>query len=281
MAEHGIFSRREVCIAGLTSALISSGCSGRGAAASGYQPVLENGVAPPILSWAGRRWRCNMGSTWNPQMDHCLRLSRDRARFEIRNSPRDRAVNDPVGKRRSEISGSLPGDRTRLPNGVRLWGAMSFIHQRWSDPAGMATLPGGVHGQLHIGSSFGGSPALAFRRSSTGEFVVTSRGENDRRGAGTIRYRAPLSFDEPHDLVYSVLLDPVGGLLRVWIDGRLVVDVRAISIGSRFAESFWNLGCYYGSGTTCPVVAEFANHAYPSAMDLGGRAANPAAWPRS
>ena len=80
MAERGSFSRREVCIAGLTSALISSGCSARGAAASGYQSVLEKGVAPPILSWAGRRWRCNMGSTWNPQMDQCLQLSRDRAR---------------------------------------------------------------------------------------------------------------------------------------------------------------------------------------------------------
>lgn len=274
-----MFSRREFCAAGLTSALVSTGCSAREPRSAPYQSILIGGIAPPLLAWAGRTWRCNMGSTWNRNMDHCLQVSRDKARFEIRNSGRDRSARDPAGKLRSELSGSLPGERARLPNGIVLWGAMSFIHRSWADPAGMAKLNSGVHGQMHIGSSFGGSPAFAFRRASTGEFQVTTRGENDRHGVGSVRYQAPLSFDEPHDLVYAVTLDPAQGFLRVWIDGRPVVDALGISIGSRFAESFWNIGCYYPSGATCPVVAEYANHIYPSAGDLRGRIANPARWP--
>jgi len=122
-----------------------------------------------------------MGATWTPGMDHCLKLAGSRARFEVRPGPTDRRQDDRAGILRSELSGSLKGDRTRLPNGVPLWGAFSFIHHRWSDRAGMANTTGGVHGQVHIGQSFGGSPALAFRRDPKGNFLITTRGESDPR----------------------------------------------------------------------------------------------------
>ena len=134
-----ILSRRCFCLSCVSAALIPSACDA--AQGSAYRSTQVRGHTPPTLEWAGRLWRCNMGATWHPGMDHCLRLTEQKARFEIRPSPNNRSVNDPPVKRRSELSGSLPRDRRRLPNGVPLWGAMSFIHHRWADPAGMATLP--------------------------------------------------------------------------------------------------------------------------------------------
>ena len=218
-----------------------------------------------------------MGSTWNRGMDHCLRLTDRKARFEIRDTLDDRRAKDPPIKRRSELSGSLPGNRERLPNGVPLWGALSFIHHRWADPAGMATRTGGVHGQIHAGNTFGGSPALAFRRNNRGEFTVTTRGEYDPKSR--VRYLDALSFDQAHDLVYNIVLHPTDGALAVWLDGRQIIDVRGQSIGTRHAESLWAVGCYYAGGATCPVVAEFANHRYPAQLNLSDRIRARPAWP--
>lgn len=213
-----------------------------------------------------------MGSTWNPGMDHSFRPGEDMARFEIRPTVQDRAAGDPPDKRRSELHCT----RNRLPNGVPLWGAISFNHHRWSDPAGMARGRGGVHGQVHMGK-FGGSPALAFRRARDGRFLVTTRGEFGRRNQR--RWIGSVSFDEPHDLVYRLLLHPMQGELEVWLDGRNVVSIRGASIGSRVGGSYWCVGCYYSGGISCPVVAEFANHEFPLSRDLSARISRPPAWP--
>lgn len=241
-----------------------------------YHSTLVNGRTPPHVMWNGRKWRCAMGSTWHPDMDHCLRLTARKARFEIRNSEFDRGPRDSADKRRSELR--FP-KRPRLPNEVPLWGAMSFIHHRWSDPAGMAKLAGGAHGQIHIGSEFGGSPAVAFRRSREGKFRVTTRGEQEPRN--TVRYEADLAFDRVHDLVYRVVLSPTNGLLAVWLDRRQIVDLQGASIGSSHADCYWSFGCYYAGGVACPIVAEFANHVYPDIASLAGRIAAPPAWPAS
>ena len=214
-----------------------------------------------------------MGSTWNADMDHCFRPGDDRARFEIRPTPLDRAAKDGPDKRRSELHCT----RNRLPNGVPLWGAMSFNHHRWSDPAGMAQGGwGGVHGQIHMGK-FGGSPALAFRRTREGRFLVTTRGQFD--DGNNKRWTAPVSFNEPHDLVYRVLLHPTQGELDVWLDGRHVVNVTGAAIGSERGGSSWCIGCYSSGGISCPIVAEYANHAFPSERDLTARIARPPRWP--
>ena len=277
-----MFSRREFCVVGASSIMLPTACRAAPARGAGYASILERGFAPETVDWADRSWRCNMGSTWNAGMDYCLQLGAKKARFEIRNTERDHSKIDPPGKLRSELSGSLPGgNRERLPNGVPLWGALTFIHHRWADPFGMARLHGGVHGQIHIGSKFGGSPAVAFRRTNDGQFLITTRGELDPDGNGTVRFRGPVSFDEAHDLVCNLVLDPNAGSLRVWIDGRKIVDVSGVSIGSHFAQSYWNIGCYYGSGASCPVVAEYANHVYPALGDLTARTRRPAAWPVS
>ena len=67
----------------------------------------------------------------------------------------------------------------------------------------------------------------------------------------------PVSFGEKHDLVYAVTLDPRHGNVRVWLDGKLIVDAVDISIGSRHADSYWAFGLYFAGGVTSPVVAEY------------------------
>ncbi|MGZ2411659.1 polysaccharide lyase-like protein [Sphingomonas sp. F9_3S_D5_B_2] len=275
-------SRRNFCVAALGTAaaagVIAQRLAGAHAAANdhGYESTLVDGLTPPSIMWSGRKWRCNMGSTWHPGMDYCLRRDGGRARFEVRPTPFDRGQSESQQKRRSELSGSVYGDKTRLPNGVPLWGAFSFIHHRWADPTGMADLDGAVHGQIHMGSKFGGSPALAFRRNGRGQFVITTRGEFEPDT--TSRWRASLSFDEVHDLVYRVILDEAAGALDVWIDGKKVLEVGSASIGSHFAESYWNVGCYCSSGVTCPVVAEYSNHVYPGPRDLTDRTQRRPPW---
>ena len=276
------FSRRDYVLAALGSALVPAAgwglISGRSSSAAPSRPVpyrstLEGGLTPRHLEWIERKWRCAMGSTWNPGMDHCLRLTADRARFEIRDTDFDRGQNDPAKKRRSEIRNP---NRPRLPNGVPLWSAMTFIHQHYADPRGMAD-KGGAHGQIHIGSTFGGSPAVASRRIPGGEFAVTTRGEHEQDN--TIRYRGALSFDEPHDLVFRVLLHPTNGALAVWLDGRPILNLNGVSIGSNDAECYWSIGCYFGGGITCPVVAEFGNLVYPAPVDLRARIKRRPGWP--
>lgn len=271
-----MFSRRNFCLSGLGAACLP-------AASAGFFPgdsdrlILRDGLVPPTLEWAGRRWRCNMGSTWNRNMNHCLRLTGRKARFEIRDTTLDRSEKDRPGKLRSELSASLPGIRDRLPNGVPLWGALSFNHHGWADSSEMASGPGGVHGQIHIGKTFGGSPALAFRRNKHGEFAITTRGEHDPKSR--VRYLGALSFDQPHDLVYRLVLHPSDGALSVWLDGQQIVDVRGQSIGARSAECYWAFGCYYAGGVSSPVVAEFANHLYPAELVLADRIKRRPAWP--
>lgn len=272
-------SRRDLCLAGLGVPIASmatfllarrGGEDSRPSAV--YRSSLVNGYTPKRIDWDGYRWSADMGSTWNAGMDHCFRPGDDMARFEIRPTPLDRAPGDKPGKRRSELHCT----KNRLPNGVPLWGAMSFNHHRWADPEGMARASGGVHGQVHMGK-FGGSPALAFRRGRDGRFMVTTRGESD--DGNQRRWAGPVSFGEPHDLVYRLLLDPDRGELDVWLDGRQLVSLAGVSIGSGIGGSYWCVGCYYAGGVSCPIVAEIANHDFFSPRDLSASISRPPAWP--
>lgn len=259
-----------------TDPLVSSSAV---AVSGDYLSTLAPEYTPAELGFANRKWRVNTGSAWVRNMDHSIRLSgsKARVRFEIRNSEWDRSSNDPdITKRRAELSGSILGDATRLPNSQSLWGAFSTRHGAWADPAGMSKLTGGVYGQLHMGS-FGGSPAVAFRRRQDGTFRITTRGEFNT--AGTTRYQAPLPFGAVHDIVYNVVLHPTAGSLKVWINGAKVVDVANVSIGSTTGGSYWAYGAYFAGGVTSPVVAEYGNHVYPSTTSQSARITSRPAWP--
>ncbi len=260
----------------------SDNCSSGSANGSDlYRSTLYNGYTPRLIEWAGRPWRVNAGSTKIAGLDHSVRISPEggKIRFEIRDSNNDNSRYDSDGVRRAELSGSLYGDPARLPNGKSLWGGFSFRHQAWNDPDGMRKLQGGVYGQIHIGSTFGGSPAVAFRRSSTGAFRISTRGELDPEGS--IRFEAPLSFNASHDLVYNVVLHPRAGRLKVWLDGELVTDVANVSIGHSEAESYWNFGAYFARGISGKVVSEYANHVYPADKSLVERISARPCWPAS
>lgn len=239
---------------------------------SDLNPLVAGPLPAAEAAWGGRSWRVNAGSSWTERADHAIRTNPEGTtiRFELRDAESDRSIHDDAKVRRAELSGSLYGDPARLPNGVPLWGELAFRHHGWSDRAGMAERTGGVFGQIHIGSRFGGSPALAFRRTREGQLRITTRGQFDPDGS--IRFEGPLSFDEWHRLAYRVVLDPVEGALAVWLDDRQIVDISQVSIGHANAESYWNFGLYFSGGVSGRVVADYAQHTYPSPAPLEERA---------
>lgn len=244
-----------------------------------FLPTISPDLTPKELNFAGRKWRVNSGATFVTGMGHSVQRGQEwqKIRFEVRNTADDNSSADADNIRRAELSGSIYGDPTRLPNGTSLWGAFSTKHHSWADPVGMRALKGGVYGQIHIGSKFGGSPAVAFRRKDDGAFRVTTRGEFDT--GGSIRYEGPLSFDQVHDIVYNVVLHPTAGKLRVWVDGTKIVDISNVSIGSSYADSYWAFGAYFAGGVTSPVIAEYANMTYPGTTSLLTRTTSRPAWP--
>lgn len=255
----------------------TSGTTTESAIVADYLPTLSPTYTPAQLRWLVRDYRVNAPATDYANLPHSVKhgANWNRIRFEVR--PDDPAMESNAVKRRAEMSGSIYGDPTRLPNGKELWGAFSIIQTPWSDPEGMKSTYGGVYGQIHMGSKVGGSPALAFRRHQGGNLRITTRGEFD--DAGTTRYDATLSWGVVHDFVYQLTLDPVAGKLRVWIDGRKVVDVANVSIGHSLADSYWNFGLYFPGGVTAPVSAEYGNHVYPSQYSLLNRVTAPPQWP--
>ncbi|MDZ4099761.1 MAG: heparin lyase I family protein, partial [Methylophilaceae bacterium] len=242
---------------------------------TGYLATLSPTYTPREMTWAGRQWRVNAAATKFENMEHSLQHSSSwsKLRFEVRRD--DPPMESNIEKRRSELSGSVYGDKTRLPNAVSLWGGFSTIHHSWNDPEGMKATWGGVYGQIHMGSP-GGNPALAFRRRQDGTFLITSRSEFE--ASSVRRYHAELEWDKPHDIVYNVVLHPTNGRLKVWINGQIVVDYTG-GIGHSAADHYWNFGLYFSKNVTSPVVAEYANHVYPGTKSLSTRIAGAPAWP--
>ena len=243
----------------------------------GYRSTLVSGRTPDPIEWNGRRWRAYVRSDDVPGLDYPLRLTKHRARFELR--PEDFTGTGRVN--RAELGGSFPA-YPRLPNGRVLWGAMSFIHHPWA--ASMKPTSGCVMLQIHMGSKAGGSPAFALRRGTDGHIKITTNAEKpDGSPTGSeTRYDAPLSFGQKHDLVYRIVLGGYGrpGALKAWIDGKQVVNLSGTSlIGHRNAEHYANVGAYCAGGVTTPIVAEVGNFVYPSEADLSGRIARPPVWP--
>jgi hypothetical protein len=243
--------------------------------ASGYVSTVAPTYTPAELSWAWGTWRVNFGATRYAGMEHSIQRSSswNKVRFEVRRD--DPPKESDIEKRRAELSGKVAGDNTRLLNGVSLWGGFSTIHHSWADPEGMKSTWGGVYGQIHMGLP-GGSPALAFRRKHNGRFSISTRSEFET--ASVTRYESDLSWNAPHDIVYNVILHPTNGRLKVWVDGRMVVDYTG-GIGHSAGDHFWNFGVYFPKNVTSPAIAEYANHVYPSTTSLSTRITTRPAWP--
>lgn len=254
-----------------TSPFVAAGATASDASFATYSSTLVGGFTPSQLGWGGRTWKADMGSTWTANLDYSCRVTATKIRFELHSTTFDRAVNDPVDKRRTELH-----DKTSLPNGVAMWGAFSVNNHAWADPAGMTATTGGAMCQMHMPS--GGSPAFAFRRDKNGNFLVTTNGANDPINNNK-RYVGPLSFGAVHDIVYRCVIHPVNGELDVWVDGRQVLTLRGASIGQTNPGCYWCLGLYFAGGTTCPIVAEYSNHVAPTTNYLLARISSPPSWP--
>lgn len=266
-----------IAFAAATLTAVVQAASAQSAPVDNYRSPLVNGLTPDPIVWNGRTWRAYVRSNRVPGLDYSLRLTKHRARFELR--PEEFRGVFPT--KRAELGGSL-SKYPRLPNGKVLWGAMSFIHHPWA--ASMKPTSGCVMLQIHMGSKAGGSPAFALRRGTDGHIKVTTNAEkpNGTPTGSETRYDAPLSFGQKHDLVYRIVLGGYGkpGEVKAWIDGRQVVGLAGTSlIGHRNAEHYANVGVYCAGGVTTPIVAEIGNFVYPSVADLSGRIARPPAWP--
>ncbi len=255
-ADGSIVQSGTACLSSPTS---SNTTAINAATASTYQSTLAtNGLTPEYPIWNGRKWSAAMQSTKIAGLDYCWRTTDNRSRFELRS-----------GETRSELHES----RTKLPNGVSMWGAFTYMDRAWSNPAGMLAETGGCFVQMHWPGS--GSPAFAFRRGRDGKFVITTRGDGQDN---TKRYEAPMSFGLPHDIVYRFILGPKGEL-DVWIDGNQILDFRG-PLGSATPGCYWCIGCYYAGGTGGnTVVQEYGNHVFPTTASLGSRVANIMRWP--
>ena len=277
-------SRRNLLIGGMaagTGLILPGGPVGRALAqtTSGYYSMLgSNGKLPSdnISALGKSQWRSASGASVNTGMDYALRSSaqKKRLRIELRNTSKDRTSGDDSDCRRCELKMAEAGGW--LYNNIDYWGALSFIHHKWADPVGMAELYGGVYMQLHMGD-FGGSPAVAFRRHKTGDFLITTRGQNNT--SNTKRYLKPLAWDTVHDLVYRVRFSRTAGQLDVWLNGAKIVGITGQSIGSDKAGYRPYVGCYFSGGITCPIVAEIGNYVYPGTVPLATRITNRPAWP--
>lgn len=239
---------------------------------SQYASTQVSGYTPQYPTWLGQMWTAAMGATWSPNMDYSWRMTAHKSRFELHNTTNDRARDDPSTKRRTELHDKLH----LLANGLTYWGAYSFIDHSWPDPVGMRNTTGGAHFQMHMPS--GGSPAFAFRRDKYGNFTVTTNGDNDPT-SNHKWYSQVLSFDQVHDIVYRCVIHPVNGQLDVWLDRKLVLSLRNVSLGTSQSGCYPCYGLYYGGGCTCSIVAEHANIAAPSTASLSGRTSISPAWP--
>ena len=224
-----------------------------------YKSTLgTGGLTPKYPTWNGRIWSADMKSTSTPNLDYCWRVTEKRSRFEIRS-----------GETRSELHES----RTKLPNGVSMWGAFNYRDTAWPNPAGMLAETGGCFTQMHWPGS--GSPAFAFRRGRDGKLVITTRGDGQ---SNTKRYEGAMAFGVSHDIVYRFVLGPQGAL-DVWLDGKQIVSFRG-PVGSATPGCYWCIGCYYAGGTGGnTVVQEYGNHVFPTTASLAGRVSSPLSWP--
>ena len=150
-------------------------------------------------------------------------------------------------------------------NNGSYWHAFSFT-EHWGCPSCMNGQEVTIM-QMHWPS--GASPAFAFRAvglNGGAGFRITTRGDNE---SNTTRYTGPLSLDAVHNVVYHFVLNGSNGQLKVWLDGKPILDLKGVPVGSSIEDGYtFRLGTY-GQLTGNRVVAEYGNIApFPSSSDL-------------
>lgn len=120
-----------------------------------------------------------------------------------------------------------------------------------------------------------GHPALAFRREADRRFAITTSDSTKN----VRRYRAALSEDSVHDIVYRFTLDPKDGQADVWVDGAQILSIAGVPMGISQSGCYACYGLYYGGiADGVAIVSEYGNIAFPGPDDLSGRIGSPPAW---
>jgi hypothetical protein len=235
---------------------------------------LSSGLQPKPFTWLGYKWNNDSGQTWNGFVPYAIKTcSNGHIVFELHDTSNDHGQNDPSNKRRTEIGATATGEK--FYNNTTYWHAFSFS-EHWDCPSCMRGSEVTIM-QMHWPS--GASPAFAFRAvgyNGSAGFRITTRGDNQ----GNInRYTGPLSLDTVHDVVYEFKLNGVSGDLDVWLDGKLVLDLHGVPIGSTTEDGYTFRVGSYGQLNGNRVVAEYTNIApFPSSNSLSGRVAAAPSW---
>lgn len=233
-------------------------------------PLQSDGLAVKYFNWDGYSWSNDSGQPWNTQVPYAIGVAPSKIRFEIHDTTNDRGQIDESYKRRAEVSSKL-----QFVNNTTYWHAFSFT-AHWDCPTCQASLDGGTIMQMHWPS--GASPAFSFRIGPKGTFRITTRGDNQ---GNTTRYNGPFTFDVVHDVVYKFKLNGTSGELVVWLDGKQVLNLQGVPVGSSVENGYsFRVGPYYGSGLNKNRVVQVYGNlaAFPSTADLSARISAPPAW---
>jgi hypothetical protein len=172
-------------------------------------------------------------------------------RFEVREgegrvSGADNTENNP--RERAELY------RSGYPMGTEVWASYSFMvesGEKFTDVASNI-------GQWHPGISI--SPALAIQRYYNDKIRIISRSGKSGSVQSVTRYKGPMERGQWQHIVQQVVFNAYGkGMLKIWLNGNLIIDHSNISIGYTDSEgTYWKFGIYRAS-TPVPESVRYAN----------------------
>jgi hypothetical protein len=202
----------------------------------------STGLLPKTFTMNGVRVRTSSAGTRVPDLNHAIQQSADGnvTEFSTRNSSAERLATDKAYGRRSEVR-----LLTALAAGVVYHGAYTFTMRGWRGNQL-------VMGQAHAPKGLDGSPVWALRRIKNGDAAIYARALGER-GAGSAIWSAPVNWSVPHDLVFEVRYGRTRGYLKVWLDGKPIVQEyrwRNALVDTGPSGIYWKQGIYAALGQT-------------------------------
>jgi hypothetical protein len=238
----------------------------------------STGLQPKPFVDGALKWNNDSGQTWNTQVPYAIGKcttadGRRRWRFELHDTPFDHGQSDPSTKRRAEIGATASYER--FHNRTTYWLGFSVL-EHWDCPTCQTELR--ISQFLHWPS--GASPAGAFTVANVGGKIVlrvTTCGDSH---VNIVRAQVPFTLDVPHDFVIQVKPDGTNGLLNVWMDGKQILALTGVPVGSNVEDGYtFRAGSYNHLGAGNRAVEEMGNIApFPSTVSLAGRITAPPAW---
>ena len=236
---------------------------------------LSTGLQPKPFTWGGYKWNNDSGQTWNTHVPYAINVcTNGHVKFELHDTAYDHGLSDPSTKRRAEIGATATNEK--FHNNTPYWLAFSFT-EHWDCIACMQGSNVRIAQPLHWPS--GASPAVgmsAVYLNGGAGFRITTCGDSH---VNITRATVPLALDTVHDVVMQVTPNGTNGLLNVWLDGKPILNLTGVPVGSLKEDGYtFRIGAY-GLLNGNLVREEIGNiAAFPSGVNLSGRIASPPAW---